>query len=170
MAARRFRRTDDKTLKLWDIASGRELRSFTGHTNWVNSVAISPDGRTALSGSDDRTLKLWDIAVGPRAAQLHGPYRAMSLRSPFSPDGRTALSGSWDKALKLWDIATGRELRSFTGHTSYVCSVAISPDGRTALSGSWDKTLKLWDIATGRELRSFTGHTDCCHFGRLFAR
>ncbi|MCY3019106.1 MAG: hypothetical protein NTW87_08775 [Planctomycetota bacterium] len=60
--------------------------------------------------------------------------------------------------MKLWDVATGRELRTFSGHTDGVFSVAFSPDGKLALSGSWDKTLKLWEVATGRELRTFSGH------------
>jgi len=56
------------------------------------------------------------------------------------------LSGSYDDTLRLWDFATGRELRTFTGHTDTVSSVAFAPDGRTALSGSFDTTLKLWDL------------------------
>jgi WD40 repeat protein len=155
-------------LKLWDIASGRELRSFTGHTNLVWSVAISADGRTALSSSKDETLKLWDIASGRELHSFKG-HTDNVYSVAISPDGRTALSGSCDERdknlyctkglLKLWDIASGRELRSFTGHTNLVWSVAISPNGRAALSASEDHTLKLWDIASGRELRSFTGHT-----------
>jgi hypothetical protein len=144
----------DYTLKLWDVATGklwaavrgREIRRFAGHTFQVDSVAFSPDGRTALSGSDDWTLKLWDVATGKEIhtfAEEHSkPVRSVA----FSPAGRSALSGSDDKTLKLWDVATGKELRGFTGHTAAVTSVAYSPDGRTALSGSGDKTLKLWDL------------------------
>jgi predicted NACHT family NTPase len=139
----------------------RLIRTFTGHTGGVTSVAISPDGRTALSGSGlirgSAEVKLWDIASGRRLRNFTGhagPVRSVTI----SPDGRAALLSS--RTLKLWDIASGRELRSFTGHTGHIRSVAFSPDGRTALSGSFDKTLKLWDIASGRELRTFTGHTD----------
>jgi WD40 repeat protein len=150
--------SDDKTLKLWDVATGTEIRTFTGHTEVVYSVAFSPDGRYALSGSSDKTLKLWDVATGAEIRTFTG-HTSWVFSVAFSPDGRYALSGSWDKTLKLWDVATGEEIRTFTGHTSSVISVAFSPDGRYALSGSGDDTLKLWDVATGEEIRTFTGHT-----------
>jgi predicted NACHT family NTPase len=149
----------DKTLKLWDIATGNELRSVAGHTNDVHSVAFSPDGRSALSGSGDRTLRLWDVATGQQIRSFAGHTQIVNSVA-FSPDDLTALSGSWDHTLKLWDVATGKELRSFVGHANRVDSVAFSPDGLTALSGSWDHTLKLWDTATGKELRSFVGHAE----------
>ena len=146
-------------LKLWDLASGKELRTFTGHVHGVSSVAISPDGRTALSGSVDRTLKLWDLSTGKELRTFTG-HSLPVFSVAFAPDGQTALSGSLDETLKLWDLASGKELRTFTGHSGWVRSVAIAPDGRTALSGSRDKTLRLWDAATGKELRNFTGHSD----------
>jgi dipeptidyl aminopeptidase/acylaminoacyl peptidase len=133
------------------------IRTFTGHTNRVSSVAFSPDGRTALSGSLDHTLKFWDVATGREISSFAGHTdRVRSVA--FSPDGRTALSGSWDHTLKLWDVVTGKDIRSFAGHSDLVRSVVFSPDGRSALSGSDDKTLKLWDVATGQEIRSFAGH------------
>ena len=147
----------DKTVKLWDIATGRELRIFAGHTEGVRSVAFSPDGRLAISGSGDGTLKLWDVATGRELKSLKG-HKGGVYSAAFSPDGRLALSGSADKTLKLWDVATGRELKSVVGHDKAVRSVAFSPDGRLALSGSEDKTLKLWELATGRELKSFASY------------
>ena len=132
-------------VKLAASANDPLIRTFTGHASTVGSVAYSPDGRTALSGSWDKTLKLWDVATGRELRTFTG--HGYGVRSvAYSPDGRTALSGSDDKTLKLWDVATGRELRTFTGHSGRVWSVAYSPDGRTALSGGHDKTLKLWDL------------------------
>ena len=149
----------DKTLKLWDAASGRELHTLTGHMNWVTSVAFSPDGRTLASASADGTLKLWDAASGRELRTLTG-HRRWVHSVAFSPDGHTLASASEDNMLKLWDAASGRELRTLAGHRDFVTSVAFSPDGRTLASASYDHTLKLWDAASGQELRTLTGHTD----------
>ncbi len=151
-------------LKLWDVASGKELRTFYGHKGRVSSVAFSPDGRFALSGGiDDKTLKLWDVASGKelRTFRGHGgPVHSVA----FSPDGRFALSGGNDNTMRLWDMASGRELRTFGEYGIWiereVVSVAFSADGRFALSGTLGKGLKLWDVASGEELRSFGGHKE----------
>jgi len=142
-----------------DKTPSREaVRTFDGHSI-IDSVAFSPDGRTALSGGAVYTLNLWDIATGAVIRTFSG--HSLKVASvTFSPDGRTALSGSRDDTLKLWNIATGVVIRTFVGHSDGVNSVAFSPDGRTALSGSRDKTLKLWDIATGAVIRTFVGHSD----------
>ncbi len=145
------------------LLGGWAVKLFEGHTNDVNSVCFSPDGRIALSGSasmwEDETLRLWEVSTGRciRAFKGHSKY----VRSVcFSPDGRWALSGSSDKKLRLWEVSTGRCVRTFEGHKGEVRSVCFSPDGRWALSGSDDKTLRLWEVATGRCVRTFEGHTD----------
>ena len=149
--------SSDKTLRLWDLATGREIRKFEGHSKEVTSVAFSPDGKTALSGSEDDTLRLWDLRSGREISKFEGHSSVVSSVA-FAPDGKTALSGSWDNTLRLWDLATGREIRKFEGHSEEVTSVAFSPDGKTALSGSWDKTLRLWELSTGGETRKFQHH------------
>jgi WD40 repeat protein/uncharacterized protein YecT (DUF1311 family) len=151
----------DNTLKLWNVATGEEIRTFKGHSISVESVAFSPDGRYALSGSGDNTLKLWDVATGEEIRTFTGhtgPVESVA----FSPDGRYALSGGaiFDQTIKLWEVATGKEIRTFKGHSDMVESVTFSPDGRYALSGSFDGTLKLWDVATGKEIRTFIGHQE----------
>ncbi len=153
--------SDDKTLKLWDVASGRELRTLTGHASHVTTVAFSPDGRTMVSGSsesDNNTIKLWDVATGREIRTVKG--RGWLLAVALSPDGRTILSGDAD--LRLWDVASGREIRAVRDKGS-VAAVAFSPDGKKYVSvhrSTHDNTFKLWDAASGRELRTFTGHTN----------
>src|SRR5262245_23307237 len=139
----------DNTLKLWDGASGRLLRTFGGHSNGVKSVAFSPDGTRLLSSGWDNTLKLWDASTGQLLRTFEG-HSSSVFAASFSPDGTGLLSGSSDKTLKLWDPATGKLVRTFKGHSQSVVSVAYSPDRRYLLSGSSDKTLKLWDATTGR--------------------
>ena len=102
----------------------------------MTSVAIAPDGRTALSGSEDKTLKLWDLASGKELRIFTGHSDGVRERRHCPGRPNRALIGDWDKTLKLWDLAGGKEPRTFTGHSGVVTSVAIAPDGRTALSGS----------------------------------
>ncbi|HEX7735546.1 MAG TPA: WD40 repeat domain-containing protein [Ktedonobacteraceae bacterium] len=148
----------DNTIKLWNLATGKELRTFTGHRDPVLSVAFSPDGQTLASGGL-KDIKLWNLATGKELRALTGHTNHVDSVA-FSPDGQTLASGSWDNTIKLWNLATGKELRTLTSHTGTVHSVAISPNGQTLVSGSGDKTIKVWDIASGKELRTLTGYRD----------
>jgi uncharacterized protein (TIGR03067 family) len=144
----------DKTLRLWEAASGKEIRRFQGHTDQVLSAVFSPDGRRALSSSNDRTVRLWDVATGKEMLILRG-HEGPIFSVAFSPDGGSALSGGFDRTVRLWDLGTGKEVRKFEGHEGWVGAVAFSPDGRRAVSGSTDGTVRLWDVATGKQLRSY---------------
>src|SRR5262249_26151108 len=105
----------DATLRLWDTATGQEIRRFEGHTDMVQCVALSPDGRFALSGSNDHTVRLWDVKSGRELHRFDG-HRDCVQSVAFAPDGRNALSaggGQFDKkkwlpgddfALRLWDL------------------------------------------------------------------
>ncbi|MEG5115570.1 hypothetical protein QUB60_23060, partial [Microcoleus sp. A2-C5] len=151
--------SSDKTLKIWDTETGRELKTLTGHSSGVNAVAIVPDGKTAISGSWDKTLKIWDTETGRELKTLTG-HSSRVTAVAIAPDGKTAISASDDFTLKIWDTETGRELKTLTGHSSWVNAVAIAPDGKTAISASSDKTLKIWDTETGQELKTLTGHSN----------
>jgi WD40 repeat protein len=152
----------DKTIKLWELSTGREIRTLKGHSGWwsagVHSVTISPDGQTLASGSTDKTIKLWQLSTGQEIRTLKGHKRTVTS-VVFSPDGQTLASGSTDKTIKLWQASTGREISSLTGHRQAVSSVAFSSDGQTLASGSTDKTIKLWQVSTGQELCTIKGHT-----------
>ena len=147
----------DKTIKLWDLTNGKELRTLAGHSGTVDSVAFSPDGKTLVSG--DKTINLWDTASGKKLGTLAGHSDSITSVA-FSPNGNALVSGSWDKTIKLWDMASGKELHTLTGHTEPIRSVAFSPDGKTLVSGSWDKTIRLWDMTTGGNLLTLRGHSD----------
>ena len=150
----------DGTLRLWDVADGRELRRFEGHEGPVAGFAFSPAGdRLAIVGGDG-TLRLWDVADG-RELRRFGGYGDRARSFAFSPAGdRLAIAGG-DGTLRLWDVADGRELRRFEGHEGLVTSCAFSPAGdRLASAGHDDGTLRLWDVADGRELRRFEGRED----------
>jgi WD40 repeat protein/serine/threonine protein kinase len=158
---------EDKTLKLWEVATGQCLRNFEGHIASVDSVSFSPNGRFALSSSSDNTLKLWEVATGQclRTSQItfekQSGYYYLTCLS-LSPDGRHAVSKSLDEPMKLWDVATGKCLRTFQGHNGPTRSVSFSSDGRHAFSGT-GSTLVQWAMATGQRLRTFEGHTEAVY-------
>lgn len=150
--------SEDKTVKLWDLASGKEIAILTGHSESVISVAFSPNGGCLASGSLDNTVKIWDVTTGKEITTLVGHSEGVTSIA-FSPDGNRLASGSADNTVKLWDVASGKELATFNGHSKPVNSIAFSPDGSRLVSGSWDKTVKLWDVATGKELNTIVGHS-----------
>ena len=128
------------------------LRTLTGHSAWVYSVAISPNGQTIASGSYDKTIKIWNVQTG-EVNTLIGHGNAISSLA-ISSNGKLLVSGSWDRKIKLWNLETRELLRTFTGHSDDVESVAISPDNQTIVSGSYDKTIKIWNLQTGKLIRT----------------
>jgi WD40 repeat protein len=158
---------DDRTLRLWDVESGRELTRFHGYNREVSCVAFAPDGRHALSGGycySNRgvgplppNLRLWDLKAGREVYGLSEHTAVWSVT--FSPDGRLILSAGDDKAPLLAEARDGAELRRFVGHQEAGCCCAFFPDGRRVLSGGDDRTLRLWDVATGKEVGRLEGHT-----------
>src|SRR5262249_23622699 len=108
----------DRTLRLWDLATGRQVRPFVGHVDGIWSVAPSPDGTRGLSagqdhaGKRDFALRLWDVATGRQQRLLAGHGETVSSVA-FSPDGGQAFSASWDKTVRQWDVAGGKQLACF---------------------------------------------------------
>ena len=100
-----------KTIKLWEVATGALIRTFEGHTDWINSVAFSADGRLVLSGSADRTIKLWDAATGALIRSFEGHLAGVTSVA-FSADGGRVLSGSVDGTVRIWNPETGQLLAS----------------------------------------------------------
>jgi WD40 repeat protein len=145
----------DSTLKLWDAASGLELRTFSGHQGLVWAVSFSPDGRTVAGGGLGETVKLWDVASGRELRTLAAHDGDVSSVA-FSPDGK--LLASADLAIHVWNLTTGQEVRTLTGYTGGVKSLAFSPNGKVLVGGGQYATVKLWDVASGRELRSLVGN------------
>ncbi|MCA2509307.1 MULTISPECIES: hypothetical protein [unclassified Microcystis] len=147
----------DNTIKLWNIRTGKEIRTLQGHNSRVSSVSFSRDGKTLASGSDDKTIKLWNVETGQEIRTFKG-HNSIVYSVSFSRDGKTLASGSDDKTIKLWNVETGQEIRTFKGHNGSVFSVSFSPDGKTLATSSGDNTIKLWNVETGQEIRTLSGH------------
>lgn len=157
---------DYATIKLWDAASGRLLRIFKGHSNWVNCLAFSSDGSRIVSGSIDNTVKLWDTATGRLLNDLRGHTGWVSSVA-ISPDGQRILSAGADQTARLWDTASGTLVRTFSDALYFNFSAAFSPDGRTFLIGG--NAVTLWDSTTGQLLRSFAYSAPFSSFVRTIA-
>ena len=142
------RREDKAAIRLLDLHAGIVIALLRGHTNVVNALAFSRDGRLLLSGSTDGTARVWDMRTRLTAKVLQGhaePVYAVAV----SPDGRLAVSGSDDDTLRLWSCETGAALATWRGHAGDVTAVAWTPDGRHVLSGGADMTIRMWRVPEG---------------------
>ena len=148
------------------------LATLEGHAYHVGSVAMTPDGRRAVSACgaffyagekvSDLTVRVWDLGTGACLHTLKGHRKAVQSVS-ITPDGQRAVSGSLDGTLRVWELETGACLHVLKWHLPGITSVAMTPDGRLALSGGLSRffgrpTVKVWNLETGRCLRTFRGH------------
>lgn len=134
------------------VPTGDPIRTLTGHTDKIVSLAFSPDGRTLASGSQDKTIRLWGIETGSTiftdpswAADFHSSVGVASALA-FSPDGQTLASGMQLGDIHLWETATGARTRTFRGHTRRIAHIFFQADGQTFISVSDDGTLLIWDL------------------------
>jgi WD40 repeat protein len=149
----------DGSLRLLNVASGKEVRQIKGHWGPIDRLAVSADGTLLASAggmvqvadkpTEDHAIHVWNLAAGKELLQIaghHGPVLGLL----FSPDGKTLASASQDQTLRLWDLATGTEIRRL-GEAQYVSGMAFSPDGKILATGAQHQAI-LWDTATGKEL------------------
>ncbi len=156
--------SDDKTIRLWDLPTGKAGPVLRGHSQFVRSVAFHPHDRSQLvSGSRDRTLKLWHLPTPTEIQTLSGHQNAVNAVG-YAPDGQTIASGSADKTVKLWDAQTGELIASLQGHSLGVSAIAFSPlltdpDQPPILaSASADATVKLWELEPLTCIATLVGH------------
>ncbi len=148
----------DRTVRVWDAATGQESLTLKGLTGYVNSVAFSPNGRQIAAASGVE-VKVCDAETGQEIVTFKG-HAGYVNSVAFSPDGSRIASASADGTVKVWDAATGQESRTLKGHTHIVLSVVFSPDGKRLASASMDRTVKVWDAVTGQESLTLDGQLD----------
>jgi WD40 repeat protein len=147
----------DGTVRLWNVATGKQLNVLPCHKADVSAVCVSPDGSRLATASYDGTVKLWDAATG---RDLHtfrghtGQVRAVA----FSPDGRRLASGGLDGTVKLWNTATGDLLDTLSPEANGVFCIGFNPDGNRLVAGGRNGTVTVWDAADGRLVDTLRGH------------
>jgi internalin A len=146
----------DKTLRLWDTDTGKQLRVFEGHTDGVIWAELSPDGKRVLSGSADKTVRLWDADTGKELRKMTGHPEAV-YSVAFGPEGQAISGGGpMDGTMRLWDLNTGKQAAVFSVD-GYPIALAYSAKARLAATYTWTR-IRLWDLETGKEVRKWTGH------------
>jgi WD40 repeat protein len=165
----------DKTLHVWNLQATTNYNSiaptgrilgdgltytFTGHSDSINCVAISANGKILVSGSEDSTIHLWNLETGKFLACLE-EHEAGVKAIALTPDGKMLVSASADHTIKLWQLPKIKTpTHTLTGHSDWVKCIAITPDSKILASGSQDKTIKLWDLDTGELKSTLVGHWD----------
>ena len=155
----------DKTIKLWEVATGREIRSYLGSVGTVHQLAFRPDGKHLASFDAEYKLKLWDVES---SKEIHTIELADDeiLSVVFSPDGKLVVTGTEKNHAILWDLATGNEIRRYKPDTADIVmqkrfgyptaqTVDISKDGKQLLTGSNDRTAFIFDFKSGKQLKKF---------------
>jgi len=142
----------DGTVKVWELASRKEILSLSGHKGPVYSCAFSPDGSLLASANGDGAVKVWELASGKLILSLSG-HKGSVHSCAFSPDGSLLASASRDGTVKVWELSSGKLILSLSGHKDWVLSCAFSPDGSLIASASWDGTVKIWEVESGKLLR-----------------
>lgn len=152
---------DDKTIRLWDVQSGKQLRVLTGHKYAVNFVSFSPDGKQIASASNDNTVRIWEVSSGKELLKLDQSDPVVALA--FSPNGQLlatacaygGASTCKNTGVTLWNTATGEAVRKLMGHRNCIQAVAFDASGQWLASAGDDGTVRLWNVSEAKELRRF---------------
>jgi WD40 repeat protein len=150
----------DKNAKVWDVRTGDQVSTLTGHTAQVNCIAFSPDGQYVATGSWDNTVKLWNANTS-RVLWTQGGHDYGVHSLAFSPDGRLLVTGDGRGTVRIWNVKTRRIEKELRGRASYVVyEVAFSLDSKRLAVATSDNAATLWDVETGREVLTLTGHSN----------
>jgi WD40 repeat protein len=163
--------SNDHTVQVWHVSTGRTIATYRGHYSWVYAVAWSPDGKYIASAGRDRRVRLWDATTGTHLHSYRG-HSSVVRAVAWSPDGRYIASAGNDRTVQVWRASSRELICTLQGHTDYVNALAWSPLSKPeqgtlcVLSGSNDKTVIVWDIVphggpgdSGRHIFTYRGHS-----------
>jgi WD40 repeat protein len=156
----------DRSVRLYETDTGKELQKFVKHTGEVWAAGLSPDGKRAVTGGLDRTMHLWDADTGKHLLAFEN-VTDFPRCIAFRPDGKKVVVGHFENAnfttsagtVRVWDVATGKLEQSAGGHTGAITAVAWSRDGKWIASSSFDRTVRIWDAKTLKEHKRLTVST-----------
>ena len=152
-----------RDVRIIEAPSGHQLAALSGNTDYVRSIAFSPNGKSiAAAGGVPQLfgeIRIWDIQSQQLLKTMQG-HKDCIYSIAWSPDGKLIASASYDRMVKLWDPGTGKELRNLQDHIDAVFAVAFSPDGKRLASASQDRTVKIWDVASGKRLYTLSDASD----------
>lgn len=171
----------DKTIKMWEVASGYCVKTYTGHREWVRMIRINVDGSLMASCSNDHSVRIWCInskesklelrehdhtveciAWAPETAAAAINEAAGADNKKGSHPGPFLASGSRDKTIRIWDVTSGLCLFTLYGHDNWVRGIAFHPGGKYMLTASDDKTIRIWDIRNKRCMKTLNAHSHFC--------
>jgi WD40 repeat protein len=139
----------DRTIKIWDVASGNRLFTLSEPTDGVNAVEVSPDGSTVAAAGQDKSIRLWRLSpTGGTLLNTSIAHEDAILDIAFSPDGTKLVSASSDRSIKVFSLPKLDELRVLTPQSDWPYAVLFSPDGKTIAAGRYDGSLSFYDAAT----------------------
>lgn len=151
----------DKEARIWDVETGRVVRTIGPLTDKINWAAYSPDGSKVVTAGRDGITRVWDAGTAGllKELRIQSDFEKKSVNhSIFSPDGQLILTGGADGIPRIWDLQSGAVVRKFEGLETYINTVAYSPDGKLIGAASGDGTGRVWDAHTRAQLGPLSGH------------
>lgn len=155
----------DGTVREWDLAQRKLVRTLGTAQGTIWTLDVSPDGAQLASGGEDKVVRIWDLKRAGPPKELKGHTRNIWVVR-FSPDGKRLASGGFDASVRLWDVSGGTPIRTLLGHSQAVVGLDFSPDGSLLVTGGDDSTIRFWRASDGAPLRTIdTGkHVDAIAF------
>ncbi|CAL0334948.1 unnamed protein product [Lupinus luteus] len=147
----------DRTIKIWDLASGTLKLTLTGHIEQVRGLAVSSKHTYMFSAGDDKQVKCWDLEQNKVIRSYHGHLSGVYCLA-LHPTIDILLTGGRDSVCRVWDIRSKMQIHALSGHDNTVCSVFTRPTDPQVVTGSHDSTIKMWDLRYGKTMLTLTNH------------
>ncbi|MDB5335907.1 MAG: repeat-containing protein [Planctomycetaceae bacterium] len=154
--------SDDRSVRVWNLADGKALHTLTGHTDWIMALAIRADGRYAATASYDQTIRLWDLDRGAEVKQFSTKGQIVTDLA-WTADGMALVSVGLDRMVRIWNPLDGQQVRELAGHTDQLHCLAVHPGGQLLATAGADRIVQLWNPITGEKLKALDGPTTWIH-------